>query len=115
MCLEGEGDVETRTLNVAQFDGVSVSGNSRVFVRKGETQRVEVKGQPNVLDELETEVREGTWDVGFNRCLRNHEKVQVFITVPEIHSASVGGSGYLELEDVFESDEFNEESRAPAI
>lgn len=107
MCLRGEGDVETRSLNVARFEGVSVSGNSRVFIRKGSPQRVEVKGQPNVLDELETEVRGDVWRVEFARCLRDHEPVEVYITTPEINAASVGGSGYVELEDVFESDEFD--------
>lgn len=107
MCLEGEGDIETRTVNVAPLEGVRVGGNARVFVRQGSPQRVEVKGQPNVLDELETEVRDGVWEVEFNRCLRDHEPVQVYLTTPELNTASVGGSGYVELEDVFESDEFD--------
>lgn len=107
MCLKGEGDVETRALDVARLEGVRVGGNSRVFIRKGAPQRVEVKGQPNVLNELATEVRNGVWEIVFNRCLRDHEPVQVYITTPELKSASVGGSGYVELEDVFESDEFD--------
>lgn len=107
MCLKGEGDVETRTLDLASVEGVRVAGNSRVFIRKGSPQRVEVKGQPNILNELKTEVRNGVWEVEFNRCLRDHEPVQVYLTTPELHAARVGGSGYVELEDVFESDEFD--------
>lgn len=107
MCLKGEGDVETRTLDLAGVEGVRVGGNSRVFIRNGSPQRVEVKGQPNVLNELVTEVRDGVWEVGFNRCLRDHEPVMVYLTIPALHEASVGGSGYVELEDVFESDEFD--------
>lgn len=106
-CLKGEGSVETRTLEVDSFEEVHVSGNPRVFIKKGEQQRVEVKGQANVLDELETEVNGGAWDVTFRRCLRDHEPVEVYITVPELTSASVGGSGYLELQDVFESEDFD--------
>lgn len=106
-CLQGEGDVETRTLNLDRFEGVSVSGNTRVFIKNGSPQQVEVEGQPNVLDELGKEVRSGTWEIGFDRCLRNHETVKVYITVPELTSASVGGSGYVELEDVFKSRNFD--------
>ncbi|WP_162051846.1 head GIN domain-containing protein [Pontibacter pamirensis] len=107
LCLKGEGDVETRSLDVADLEGIRVGGNSRVFIRKGSPQRVEVKGQPNVLDELETEVRDGVWEVGLNRCLRDHDPVEVYVTTPELNKASVGGSGYVELEDVFESNEFD--------
>jgi hypothetical protein len=107
MCLEGEGDVETRTLNLEPFEGVSVSGNTRVFIKKGSPQEVKVEGQPNVLDELETEINSNVWGIAFDRCLRNHETVKVYITMPELNSASVGGSGYVELEDVFESRNFD--------
>lgn len=107
LCLKGEGDVETRTLVINDIEEVNVSGSPRVFITKGEQQRVEVKGQANVLDELETEVNGGVWDVTFRRCLRDHEPVEVYITVPELTAASVGGSGYLELQDVFESGDFD--------
>lgn len=107
MCLKGEGDTETRSLDVARLEGVDVSDNMRVFIRKGSPQRVEVEGQPNVLNELGTKVRDGIWDIEFNRCMRDHKPVKVYITTPEISQASVGGSGYVELEDVFESDEFD--------
>ncbi|GAB3811142.1 head GIN domain-containing protein [Pontibacter rugosus] len=105
-CLEGEGGVETRTLDMAAISGVEVSGSTKVYISRGNPQRVEVRGQGNVLDELETEVDNGVWDIEFDRCLRNHKKVEIHITVPELHVARVGGSGSIELEDVFESREF---------
>ena len=107
MCLEGEGDVETRTLDLGRFEGISVNGATRVFVKSGSPQQVEVKGQANVLNELETDVNDSVWEIRFDRCLRNHVTVEVYITVPELTSASVGGSGYVELEDVFRSETFD--------
>lgn len=107
MCLKGEGDVETRSLDISRFEGVSVNGSTRVFISRGGEQRVEVKGQSNILDELETKVQGGVWEISFDRCLRDHETVEVYITVPELTSASVGGSGYVELEDEFKSDDFD--------
>ncbi|PRY07370.1 putative autotransporter adhesin-like protein [Pontibacter ummariensis] len=107
MCLKGEGEVETRTLELENFVGVRVGGSTRVFVERGDVQRVKVKGQPNVLNELETAVSGDVWDISFSRCLQEHETVEVYITVPELQSAKVGGAGYIELKDVFEGDEFN--------
>ncbi|WP_377481507.1 head GIN domain-containing protein [Pontibacter toksunensis] len=107
LCMKGEGDTETRSLDIAPLEGIDVSGSMRVFIRKGSPQRVEVEGQRNVLDELGTKVQDGVWDIEFNRCIRDHNPVMVYITTPEIRQASVGGSGYVELEDVFESEEFD--------
>ena len=105
-CIRGEGDTETRTLSLADFNGVSVNGSTEVYIRRGEVQQVEVKGQSNVLDELETEVSGGVWNIEFDRCIRRHRTVEVYITVPELTSAEVNGSGFVELEDVFEVEEF---------
>ena len=107
MCTRGEGDVESRSLDLPRFDGVEVNGNSRVFIRRGSPQRVEVKGQPNVLNMLNTDVDDGVWAIEFDRCMSDYETVQVYISVPTLQKASVGGSGYVELEDVFESDAFD--------
>ncbi len=106
MCLKGDGEVETRTLELSDFEGVQVSGNMRVFIKKGNTQQVEVKGQPNIIDELQTNVSGRVWDIAFDRCLSYHKTVQVFITVPQLQSASIGGSGYLELKDTFRTEDF---------
>ncbi|TPE44493.1 head GIN domain-containing protein [Pontibacter mangrovi] len=105
-CLEGEGDVESRTLQLAPLSGVEVSGSTKVYIKQGSTQRVEVRGQANVLDELETKVRNGVWDIGFERCLRRHETVEVYLTLPEITEANINGSGAITLEDVFRSRRF---------
>lgn len=106
-CLEGEGDIETRNLDLSRIEGVSVGGSTKVYIKRGNRQRVEVKGQPNILDELETNVDGGVWDIGFDRCLRNYEAVEVYLTVPELSSAKVSGSGYVELEDRFRAREFD--------
>ncbi|GHA79018.1 head GIN domain-containing protein [Pontibacter akesuensis] len=106
-CLEGEGGTETRSLQLANISGVDVSGNAKVYISRGSQQSVEVRGQANVLDELETKVEDGVWSVEFDRCLRNHEPVEVYITVPELQRAHVGGSGYIELKDMFESRAFD--------
>ncbi|MCX2741106.1 head GIN domain-containing protein [Pontibacter anaerobius] len=105
-CLEGEGEVESRTLELSKLRGVDVSGDTKVYIKRGDEQHVEVRGQANILDELETEMENGVWSVGFDRCLRNHEPVEVYITVPQLEQASVGGSGLIELEDVFKGRSF---------
>ncbi|RIJ34415.1 head GIN domain-containing protein [Pontibacter oryzae] len=106
-CLEGEGGLETRELELRDFNGVAVSGNHKVYISKGSRQRVEVSGQANVLDELEQGVENGVWDIEFDRCLRNHKQVEVYITLPELERVSVGGNGNLVVENVFETSSFD--------
>lgn len=105
-CLGGEGDIISRNLDLAAVEGVAVSGGTRVYIERGAQQQVEVRGQQNILDELRTEVRDGIWQIEFDRCLRNHETVEVYLTVPDLREASVGGSGRIEVRDLFRSRNF---------
>ena len=107
ICLKGDGKVESRTVDLDRIDGVRVHGSTRVYVRKGDRQQIEVKGQPNILNELGTSVDDGTWDIRFDRCLSHHETVEVYLTVPVLRSAKVNGSGYIKLEDKFRGREFD--------
>jgi len=94
-------------LELPRLNGVDVSGSTKVYISRGERQQVEVRGQANILNELQTEVNgDGTWEIGFDRCLGSHETVEVYITVPELNQASIGGSGEIELRDVFQSRRF---------
>lgn len=106
-CLDGEGEVESRELDLRPFSGVEVSGATKVYIQHGNKQKVEVRGQANILDELDMDVKDGIWEIDFDRCLSNYVTVEVYITVPELEKASVGGSGRIELRDVFKSRNFS--------
>lgn len=105
-CIRGRGDVETREFNLDAVSGLRVNGDTRVFVRRGATQRIEVRAQPNVLDAINTNVSNGVWDLSFDRCLRSHKTVEVQMTVTELNSAELIGSGRIELLDEFEANDF---------
>ena len=105
-CIRGRGDVETREFNLDAVSGLRVNGDTRIFVRRGTTQRVEVRAQPDVLDAINTNVSNGVWDLSFDRCLRSHKTVEVQMTVTELNSAELIGSGRIELLDAFETNDF---------
>jgi len=105
-CIEGEGDVETREIKLDAFDGVDVNGSTKVYIARGQVQRVEVKGEPNILDELETDIDDDIWQIAFNRCLRKHKTVEVYITLPDLNYAAVSGSGLLQMNDTFDASDF---------
>ena len=105
-CIRGRGDVESREFNLDAVSGLRVNGDTRVFVRRGATQRIEVRAQPNVLDAINTNVSNGVWDLSFDRCLRSHKTVEVHMTVLELSSVEMIGSGRIELQDEFDTNDF---------
>lgn len=87
------------TRDVPAFQGISYRVPGKLYLRQGSPQKVEIEGDPAILEKIETRT-EGSrliietarkwfdWDW-------NDEEVTVYITVKDIESIGVSGSGDL--------------------
>ncbi|MDX5436696.1 MAG: DUF2807 domain-containing protein [Pontibacter sp.] len=92
-CIKGEGDVEVRTLNLQPFTSVEANGDFKVYLSQGEEQKVEVKGEPNILNQLQTNIKNETWLIEHRDCVRRSKPVEVYITIPSVEALYLNGSG----------------------
>lgn len=83
--------------NVDNFTKISFGFPGKLYLKQGSPQKVELEGDKDVLEEVETEVdgsrlkigREGKW----SNWNFGDAKITVYITVPNIDGVSVSGSG----------------------
>ena len=99
--IRGEGPTVTKTLNVDKFDGVGLTFSGDVYLRQGNTQSVKVEGQENIINNIVTDVQDGYWKIKFDRPVRNHDPIKVYITVPTLRKAAISGSGDLKSDGGF--------------
>jgi len=87
------------TRKVDSFTKISFRFPGKLYLTQGSPQKVEVEGKKEILEELETEVeggkliigKEGSWfDWNWGN---NDDRINVYITVPNIEALSVSGSG----------------------
>ncbi|RDV15895.1 DUF2807 domain-containing protein [Pontibacter diazotrophicus] len=104
-CIKGDGNVEQRTLTLQPFSEVEANGDFKVYITQGEPQRVEVKGESNILSNLNTRVRNGKWEIEHESCVRRSELVEVYITMPEVEALYLNGSGRIYSENKLVVDE----------
>ncbi|WP_162426049.1 head GIN domain-containing protein [Pontibacter pudoricolor] len=95
-CIKGEGTIETRVLNLEPFTRIEANGDFKVYLTQGPNQKVEVKGEPNILSQLETSISNNTWKITHRECVRRSDDVEVYITIPEVESLYLNGSGHIE-------------------
>ena len=83
--------------DVENFTKISFGFAGKLYLKQGSPQKVELEGNRDILEEIETEVdggrlrigKEGKWfDWDFG-----NDKITVYITVPNIEGVSVSGSG----------------------
>ncbi|GJM36475.1 MAG: DUF2807 domain-containing protein [Saprospiraceae bacterium] len=99
--VKGEGPVISKTIEVDPFSGIKVTNGADVYIKQGSTQSVSIEAQANIIDLLETEVRNGLWKIGFRKNIRKHSGIKLYITVPNLDEATVSGSGSINGENSF--------------
>lgn len=83
--------------DVDGFTALSFGAAGELFLKQGNNFSVELEGDKDLLEVIETKVRNGHLVIRKTnwRIMRN-ERVTVYITMPEIDGLSVSGSGTLE-------------------
>lgn len=91
--IKGEGPKVTKTLDLASFDGFTMAISGNVYLKQGSKQSVTIEAQQNIIDNIVKEVSDKQWKIKFDKNVRNHDGVKIYITIPTLTKAYVSGSG----------------------
>lgn len=105
--IRGNGDLVTEARDEKDFDGIDASISGKVVVLQGTEFKVKVQVEENLLPYLKTEVKSGDLHIYFSHNVRDVDNLVVTVTMPELTSIRLDGSGELEANDVFASQLLN--------
>ncbi len=94
-------DSEDRDMD--SFNRITLKGSFDVIVRVGAAQRVELTGDADYFDDVETRVRRNTLIISWDRNglgRRFHNDVGLEISVPSLIGFNIAGSGDVEIGDI---------------
>jgi hypothetical protein len=88
------------TRDVSTFTKISFRTPGKVYVKQGSPQKIEIEGSAEMLEKIKTKVDDGKLSIGPEEKWTNwnwgkDDKVTVYITVANIETLSVSGSGEL--------------------
>lgn len=92
-CVNGRGNPDTEVLDIPDFSGIELNIQADVYIEQGAEQRVEVRAQENIIDEIKRDVHGGVWEIEFERCAMDFSKVEIWITLPEVDLLRLSSSG----------------------
>lgn len=101
-CAQTNVDKNRSSDDLRNFDGIALGISADVYVSQGDY-GVEVTGPAKSTERVELKVNGGTLGIGTKRGIRGWSSrgVKVYVTMPNISSISIGGSGDVEMESAF--------------
>lgn len=90
------GQVDNRTLKLEEIDQIGLAIDATVTIKKGKTQKIEISGPADLIDDIDTEVYNGKWNISFDHAKRNMQeqgKIEIDIQVKELTALAVSGTG----------------------
>jgi hypothetical protein len=102
--VKGSGNLVSEAREPGRFDSLALSGDFNVLVRQGESDKVEIKADNNLLPLIETKVVEGrkgrTLEVSVKRGYRlsASQTPQLLVSVTTLRSIALAGSGVVRVE-----------------
>lgn len=101
--ISGQGAVVKKKLDVNSFHSIGLGINATIYLTQGSQQSVEIEAQQNIIDNLELEVENGSWNIKGKKRIKEYKDVVIHITVPTVKALSIGGSGKIVGKNEFKS------------
>lgn len=97
-CTNGTGSTVSQTIELSNITGFDFQAGGEVTAVQGTPQQIVVRGQQNVIDQLNTDVINGIWEIGFVGCVQNIAELRIDITAPELDTVILSGAGTVEAD-----------------
>lgn len=107
--IKGDGPVVTETRNVQGFTSINAGIDGMVYFTPGNEYKVEIHAQKNIIDAMDTRVSGGELKIEFDyrKHLGIHDRIDVYITAPNITGLTINGSGDLQVMQPFQPQNLN--------
>ncbi len=98
--VAGNGDEVQKELDLKPFHSIGLSISADVILMQGD-QNVKIEAESNIIDNISTKVKDGSWEIKFKERVRNYDKITIYITIPDLRAVSVAGSGDITTKGAF--------------
>lgn len=104
--LAVEHNIETQDRKLSGFHAIASSGSFDVMLRQGNTESVKVEADADVINEILTEVRNGTLMIHSKNTHNwgnfwNNRKIMIYVVAKDLNSINLSGSGDIRIDNDF--------------
>ncbi|MDN5205254.1 head GIN domain-containing protein [Fulvivirgaceae bacterium BMA10] len=99
-CLRGEGNREDMEIpGIAGFNSIAMFFPGELIITQGANFSLEITAQDTIAEAMTKEVVDGELQLRFDRCIIAFDSIFVRVTMPDIESLKLEGSGNIIAEN----------------
>lgn len=101
--INGSGSNTTQTFQLDNIHSIGLGIAAFVYVTQSNQQSVTIEGQANIIQQINQDVVDGSWNIDFDANINNYNKLKIYISIKDLKSLAIGGSGSIILESPFKN------------
>lgn len=103
--IRGDGPIVEQELTFEELQGIRMNISGNVHLTQADDQKIIVKAQQNIIDNFKTEENNGIVEFDFDRNVKKHDGINIYMSIKTLTQAKLSGSGDINTTNKFTSDE----------
>jgi hypothetical protein len=95
--VRGNGDVETETREMSEFNEVANEGQFEVYIIQDDEFNVTIEAESNLMGRIRTRMNGNTLEIDTKDNLKPTKPIKLYIRTPNVNGVSLSGSGIIDL------------------
>ncbi|MDH3650022.1 MAG: DUF2807 domain-containing protein, partial [Saprospiraceae bacterium] len=109
-CAQISSSVVTEMRTVGDFQNILLEGIGTILLTQGPQQPLRIETHREILDRLDTRVVGEELQISLTGCINGQvDRLEIFVTIPEIRRIQVDGVGNVIAQNDFDLDDLNVE------
>lgn len=92
-CKNGKGAIQTEFRSETGFTQIDNEMEAEVYISQGTEYEIKIVAQENLLEEIATDLKGDELQIWSKHCLKNHDPIKIYITMPTLSRVDLSGSG----------------------
>ena len=112
--IKGNGKVVSEQRKINSFHGLEAGGIFQIYYRQGDSLKLVVETDENILPEIKTKVKDGILELETKGNLNDITKLNIYITSPVLDYVNISGASHFTTKGRISSNTFNLEASGAA-
>jgi hypothetical protein len=99
--IKGKGPIVKETVALSEIHSIGLGIAANIYLTQSSKQEVVIEGQKNIIENIKKEVKNGAWNIDFERKAYSYNELNIYISLKTIRSLAIGGSGNIKGQTAF--------------